>query len=90
MRKFCRLRLMATVIKDLRKFLSLYDRLMPYLTTFQRTPVFITMIFKDGGPPWTRLELEVAILAEDLHQGKSLSHLNYLVDSFKTLRNYQY
>ena len=37
-----------------------------------------------------RLELEVAnLLTEDLHQGKSLSHLNYLVDSFKTLRNYQ-
>ena len=37
-----------------------------------------------------RLELEVAnLLTEDLHQGKSLSHLNYFVDSFKTLRNYQ-
>ena len=65
-------------------------KLIPYLTTFQKgAPVFIDdfqkIVDRHG-----RLELEVAnLLTEDLHQGKSLSHLNYLVDSFKTLRNYQ-
>ena len=77
--------------KDLRKFLSLfYDKaytLFDYLP--KGTPVFIDdfqkIVDRHG-----RLELEVAnLLTEDLHQGKSLSHLNYLVDSFKTLRNYQ-
>jgi len=77
--------------KDLRKFLSLfYDKaytLFEYLP--KGTPVFIDdfqkIVDRHG-----RLELEVAnLLTEDLHQGKSLSHLNYLVDSFKTLRNYQ-
>ena len=77
--------------KDLRKFLSLfYDKaytLFDYLP--KGAPVFIDdfqkIVDRHG-----RLELEVAnLLTEDLHQGKSLSHLNYLVDSFKTLRNYQ-
>ena len=77
--------------KDLRKFLSLfYDKaytLFDYLP--KGTSVFIDdfqkIVDRHG-----RLELEVAnLLTEDLHQGKSLSHLNYLVDSFKTLRNYQ-
>lgn len=77
--------------KDLRKFLSLfYDKaytLFDYLP--KEAPVFIDdfqkIVDRNG-----RLELEVAnLLTEDLHQGKSLSHLNYLVDSFKTLRNYQ-
>ena len=77
--------------KDLRKFLSLfYDKaytLFDYLP--KGTPVFIDdfqkIVDRHG-----RLELEVAnLLTEDLHQGKSLSHLNYFVDSFKTLRNYQ-
>ena len=76
--------------KDLRKFLSLfYDKaytLFDYLP--KRTPVFIDdfhkIVDRHG-----RLELEVAnLLTEDLQQGKSLSHLNYFVDSFKTLRNY--
>ena len=77
--------------KDLRKFLSLfYDKaytLFDYLP--KGAPVFIDdfqkIVDRHG-----RLELEVSnLLTEDLHQGKSLSHLNYLVDSFKTLRNYQ-
>ena len=76
--------------KDLRKFLSLfYDKaytLFDYLP--KGTPVFIDdfhkIVDRHG-----RLELEVAnLLTEDLQQGKSLSHLNYFVDSFKTLRNY--
>ena len=76
--------------KDLRKFLSLfYDKaytLFDYLP--KGTPVFIDdfhkIVDRHG-----RLELEVSnLLTEDLQQGKSLSHLNYFVDSFKTLRNY--
>lgn len=63
--------------KDLRKFLSLfYDKaytLFDYLP--KGTPVFIDdfqkIVDRHG-----RLELEVAnLLTEDLHQGKSLSHL---------------
>ena len=81
---------MATVIKIYVSFVSFYDKaytLFDYLP--KGTPVFIDdfqkIVDRHG-----RLELEVAnLLTEDLHQGKSLSHLNYLVDSFKTLRNYQ-
>ena len=81
---------MVTVIKIYVSFVSLYDNaytLFDYLP--KGTPVFIDdfqkIVDRHG-----RLELEVAnLLTEDLHQGKSLSHLNYLVDSFKTLRNYQ-
>ena len=59
------------------------------LDNLEHIPVFIDdfqkIVDRHG-----RLELEVAnLLTEDLHQGKSLSHLNYFVDSFKTLRNYQ-
>ena len=64
-------------------------KLIPYLTICLRElPVFIDDFHKIVDLHG-RLELEVAnLLTEDLQQGKSLSHLNYFVDSFKTLRNY--